>query len=338
MEINIASQPVSYIYALTDPRETDGIKRIRYIGMTKNVAHRFRSHLQAAKRGIRRYCYTWIRSLVSAGLFPKYETISVVNDSDAYSLEQETIARFKFLGAPLTNLADGGAGPLGVHRSLETRAKISAATIGNKNALGHRLSDECRANISAVNVGNKNALGHRHSEETRRKLSVLGMGNKNALGHHPSEEVRAKMMGNKHCLGKKNGLGHHHSEEARARISAAHMGKKFSPEHRANLSASGMGKRNLLGHHHSEETRAKLSAAMMGKKGPLGYRHSEATRARMSAAQMGNKKWLGHRHSEESRLKIGAASRGRVVSPETRAKLSAARRAYWAAKKAGLSP
>jgi len=298
MEINIASQPVSYIYALTDPRETDGIKRIRYIGMTKNVAHRFRSHLQAAKRGIRRYCYTWIRSLVSAGLFPKYETISVVNDSDAYSLEQETIAKFKLLGAPLTNLADGGPGMFGYHHSEETRARISAANMGKK--LGSHHSDETRAKMSAAKTGNKNFLGHHHSEETKRKISAAKTGNKAWLGRH-------------------------HSEETRTKISAAHLGKKLSPETCAKIGAAKMGNKNLLGYHHSEETREKLSKINAGKK-----------------------------LSSETRGKISAASRGRVASPETRAKLRGnknalgchrseetkrkmrtARRAYWVVRKNG---
>jgi hypothetical protein len=93
-------------------------------------------------------------------------------------------------------------------------------------------------------------------------------------------------------------------------------GKKFSVEHRARMSAANMGNKNglgnksHLGYHQSEETCAKMSAAKIGKK------FSSETRTRMSAASLGNKNALGCRHSDE-----------------TKRKMSAARRAYWAIQK-----
>lgn len=44
------------------------------------------------------------------------------------------------------------------------------------------------------------------------------------------------------------------------------LGKKFSEEHKAKLSAAHKGKKNMLGKKHSEETKAKIGAANKGKR------------------------------------------------------------------------
>lgn len=60
-----------------------------------------------------------------------------------------------------------------------------------------------------------------------------------------------------------------------------------------------------------------------------GMKHSPETRAKMSAAQKGRKLTEDEiksrrslRHTEETKARIAAAHRGKVVSPETRAKMS----------------
>lgn len=56
-----------------------------------------------------------------------------------------------------------------------------------------------------------------------------------------------------------------------------------------------------------------------------GRKLSDETRAKMSAAQMGNKKWCGKHHTPETRAKMSAAQKGKKLSAEARAKLSAAK-------------
>lgn len=163
---------------------------------------------------------------------------------------------------------------------------------------GKKLSAEHRARISAAGIGRK------HSAKTRARMSAASMGNKRALGCHRSEEFRAKLKGNKNSLGNKNRLGYRASDETRARMSAARTGKKLSPGHCAKLSAA------LMGRHHSEESIAK----MRGNKNRLGQHPSDETRAKL----MGNKNALGCHRSDETKRKISAASR-----------------AYWAAKRIG---
>lgn len=126
--------------------------------------------------------------------------------------------------------------------------------------------------------------------------------------------------------------GSNPSEETRAKISTAHKGKKLTPETRAKLSAAHKGKSRAplsqetrakisasrKGIHHSEETRARLSTAHTGKK------HTPETLAKMSAAQSGKKNgFYGKHHSQETREKISANERGKTLSDETKAKIAA---------------
>jgi len=54
--------------------------------------------------------------------------------------------------------------------------------------------------------------------------------------------------------------------------------------------------------------------------------HTEEMSKKMSAALIGNKRTLGMKHTEESKRKIGEKSKNRIVSDETREKLSRARK------------
>jgi group I intron endonuclease len=54
--------------------------------------------------------------------------------------------------------------------SEETRAKMSAALIGNQNAKGHERTEEHRRKLSEATKGNQNWLGKTHTEESRLKM------------------------------------------------------------------------------------------------------------------------------------------------------------------------
>jgi group I intron endonuclease len=148
------------------------------------------------------------------------------------------------------------------------------------------------------------------------------------------------------------------SAETRAKISAALIGKSVSAETRAKLSAAQKGNKHLLGYVPTAETRVKISAANRGK-APWnkGKKHpysaetlkkigmankkrvvSAETRAKMSSAQKGNKYTLGHKLSVEHKAKIGAAGKGRRHSAETRAKMSQSQQISVAHKVAMASP
>lgn len=127
-------------------------------------------------------------------------------------------------------------------------------------------------------------------------------------------------------------LGVKHTAETRARMSMANTGKTISPEHLAALVAGRKGKpltdehraairAKAVGRTCSEETKAKLRAANLGKK------LADATRAKISAGNTG--KPCGPRGplAAEHRAAISAGLTGITRSAETRAKMSAARRA-----------
>lgn len=80
--------------------------------------------------------------------------------------------------------------------------------------------------------------GLKHSEETKRKISL------SAMGHTRGRGVKKRPRTSEHCanisaakLGKTV-----MSAEARAKMSEAHKGKRFSKQHRRNLSRSLSGK------------------------------------------------------------------------------------------------
>ncbi len=85
------------------------------------------------------------------------------------------------------NLSPTAGSSRGLKQSAETRAKRSAALMGNKNSLGHRWSPQARAAMSIRRTGLT------ASDETRAKLSLAASGNKANLGRNFTEEHRAKI-------------------------------------------------------------------------------------------------------------------------------------------------
>lgn len=104
------------------------------------------------------------------------------------------------------------------------------------------------------------------------KLCNKTLGGDGAKGAIRSEETLAKMRASMQ--------GKVISAEQRVKLSAAmkghknNLGKKYSPEHRAKISAANKNP--------SPETREKLAAASRGKHYGLGYKHTDEARARMS--------------------------------------------------------
>lgn len=101
------------------------------------------------------------------------------------------------------------------------------------------------------------------------------------------------------------------SLETRYRMSKAHLGKKFTEEHKRKLSEANKGKsRQFKGVCLTEEHKRKLS------KTHKGMRCTEETRRRMSEAQK------GRCHTEETRRRMSLSSTGKVVKEEIRRKIS----------------
>lgn len=86
----------------------------------------------------------------------------------------------------------------------------------------------------------------------------------------------------------------------------------------------------------NQESRERMSRAQKGKKMPprtkehtdkiikasSGRRHSKETKEKIRLSRLGRTNRLGKKHSEESKQKIGAASKGRILTEESRNKMS----------------
>ena len=117
-------------------------------------------------------------------------------DSEQQSLADEIqqISQLRRDGYDLCNMTDGGEGISGHQHTIEMRAKIGAASKGNKYALGYRHSSEARAKISAAGVGRKVLVGKKQSLESIAKRSASLMGRLSGmLGKKHSEETKKKM-------------------------------------------------------------------------------------------------------------------------------------------------
>jgi hypothetical protein len=73
------------------------------------------------------------------------------------------------------NCTDGGEG--GSNPTEETRQKLRAASLGNKNSVGRVVSLETREKMRAAKLGTANATGKR-SVEARIKMSISHIGKK----------------------------------------------------------------------------------------------------------------------------------------------------------------
>lgn len=137
-------------------------------------------------------------------------------------------------------------------------------------------------------------------------------------------------------------LGRKASDELRAKLSALHTGRKQSQETKDKRAAK------LIGRKFSAESRAKISSAYEARKAMHGYvppnkgirqtadhkanaraargtiRHTEETKRKISAKKTG----VPITFSDPLRraLKISMSQKGKVISAETRAKMSKARK------------
>lgn len=107
-----------------------------------------------------------------------------------------------------------------------------------------------------------------------------------------------------------------HTEEGRRRLSELATGRPVSDEVREGRRQRMLGNQQLLGHRHSDETKQKISAKSKGK----------------TLSDLGRRK-ASERMKERHRLGLCPSRKGAKLSDETRAKLRAARKAYFDRKK-----
>lgn len=128
-------------------------------------------------------------------------------------------------------------------------------------------------------------------------------------GKHHTEESRKKMSDSR--------IGHIVTEETRVKISASNMGHEVLDETREKISIANTGKQ------HTEEFKLYLSEKYTGEGNPFyGKHHTEETKEKYFIGE--NNPMYGKHHTEETRRIISEANKGKIVSQETRNKLSGA--------------
>jgi group I intron endonuclease len=130
------------------------------------------------------------------------------------------------------------------------------------------------------------------------------------------------------------------SPETRAKLSLSHIGKTQSPETRAKRSESLRGNTNAKGQIRTPEFCAKISKSLIGHRRSVGHHPTAETRAKLSVIN------TGRTRSPETKARMSAARTGvplssahceklslshigKTQSPETRAKMSLAQRARY---------
>ena len=207
-----------------------------YIGIAANGAMgRFCDHRYSATKSDQLLYRAWRKHGE-----PILKVLAVVEDAILHETEIKAIASYGTMAPGGYNMTLGGEGTLGWIPSLETRAKLRAASTGK----GH--SPETRAKLSAITKAMVVSL------ETRAKLSAAHK------GRVVSPETRAKI----------GAASRNPSPETRAKMSAATKGRVASPETLAkmrtagrNISPETRAKMRVAGMNRSPETRAKMRAA-----------------------------------------------------------------------------
>lgn len=181
-----------------------------YIGSTFDFRYRFSKHKNDLKQNKHDNSYlqaSWNKHGEKAFVF---EVLEICDKEKLIEREQywldKTQCYKRYSGY---NICIVSQSPLGIKRSKETRAKMSAWQIGRK------MSDEAKKKIGDANRGRK------HTKEELEKMRIV------STGRIQTEETKAKRRGRKHtpeALAKMRGLKR--SPETRLKMSIAFTGIK----------------------------------------------------------------------------------------------------------------
>lgn len=132
--------------------------------------------------------------------------------------------------------------------------------------------------------------------------------------------------------------GKKHSEITRQKISMSNTGKSHTEEQKQKIKLSNMGKHSKAPR--SKETKMKMSLALRGKPSAMkGKKHTKEAKLKMSlnSARKGKPSVMkGKHHTAESKRIMSIKSTGRIISEETRQKMSG--KIPWNKDKKGVQP
>lgn len=190
-----------------------------YVGQSQNIRKRWNEHRRILQQGTHHndpLQAAWTKYGEDAFDFVVLilAPVHLLNDLEQAYLDDPETSYFN-----VARCAEAPArGMLGSKRSLETRAKISAALKGKP-----RSDEHCRR-ISSSKKGKPLPSGRKCSNATRAKIGAANRGKRHTA------EARAKMSASHR--------GRKHTPETRVKIGVAQKGRVLSDEHKAKISAA----------------------------------------------------------------------------------------------------
>jgi hypothetical protein len=172
------------IYALTDPNTGC----VRYVGKSKDLDYRVRyGHLGSELRKASLHKSRWLRKLASVGLKPTVEVLEWADEAEWQERERHWIAHYRALGAPLTNMTDGGDGGCITH-TPETRKKMSDGRKGKSRGKEFcetmRIANKDARPSEACEIARLKAItGKPAHPNTKAAIIAFNQGNKHAARH-----------------------------------------------------------------------------------------------------------------------------------------------------------
>lgn len=295
-----------YIYGLVCPR----LGEIRYVGKCKNLASRLRAHLSKARLGqTKGHCANWLRSLLANCLLPTIVILVELQDCDDWqAAEISAIRAYREAGSPLTNSTSGGDGlhdlsPDAVARRGAARKRYLQDP---ENLAKHiQMCRETWANPETVAKSVASLRSFWSNPDNRARMEAA---------FRTPQAIANRSAATKRRFQDEEQLSRHRNT----------MRKLFATdEHaRAQIVAAGAKCRSDM------EAEARRKAAIRVAAQDPGYRAKQGA----DSAE----RWAcpAFKHRATEAIKSAAASRkargGYSVSPETKAKMSAAAKARWA--------
>jgi hypothetical protein len=155
------------IYGLSDPLTG----QLRYVGKSTTGLKRPRSEHNRVLKGYEGFGHrqNWIRNLHDSQTTYRISIIQECADSDILcQAETFWISYFRTLGAPLTNLTDGGDGVSGWKHTPSSLAKLKLANVGKTP------TSQCLAASRLATTGSH----WTHTPETKSLISARKLGQK----------------------------------------------------------------------------------------------------------------------------------------------------------------
>lgn len=151
----------SFVYGLVDPQSLE----VRYLGKTTAGLKRPLSHGRPSSIRLDFPVHRWISSLRR-----RCSDFAVVILEHGAPLELDDLERFwisqgRGLGWRLLNVTSGGEGTPGRSPSPIHRERVADAL------RGHTVSPESRRKMAAAKMGNRNRQGKTFTDEARRRIS-----------------------------------------------------------------------------------------------------------------------------------------------------------------------